>query len=183
MLAPSAGAQTPTQDSVAFTGSGTSFSLDVDVRSGPSGENPTGQLVLINTFDGTRVPLGPPSCLAIYPDDAVSGRPTFAVVNVPAPNIVSFGDVATFEFSPSATPGLGGFEADLSFRSPIDCSPLSGFGLISGFGSLVIVDAPPLPTLKDQCKSNGWRAFGVFKNQGDCVSFIATGGKNQPSGP
>jgi hypothetical protein len=32
---------------------------------------------------------------------------------------------------------------------------------------------------KDQCKDNGWQALG-FKNQGDCVSFFATGGKNQP---
>ncbi|MGB0091072.1 MAG: hypothetical protein WBP81_00805 [Solirubrobacteraceae bacterium] len=42
---------------------------------------------------------------------------------------------------------------------------------------------PPLPTSKDQCKKGGWKSFGgQFKNQGDCVSFVATGGKNQPSG-
>jgi hypothetical protein len=35
---------------------------------------------------------------------------------------------------------------------------------------------------KDQCKKGGWETFLVFKNQGDCVSFIATGGKNQPAG-
>ncbi len=39
---------------------------------------------------------------------------------------------------------------------------------------------PPLPTAKPQCKKNGYVAFG-FKNQGDCVSFIATGGRNQPA--
>jgi len=37
-----------------------------------------------------------------------------------------------------------------------------------------------LPTDKDQCKDGGWETFGVFKNQGDCVSFVATGGKNPP---
>ena len=43
--------------------------------------------------------------------------------------------------------------------------------------------APPLPTSKDQCKNGGWQNYGTtFKNQGDCVSFIATGGKNKPSG-
>jgi hypothetical protein len=31
---------------------------------------------------------------------------------------------------------------------------------------------------KDQCKNDAWRDFSVFKNQGDCVSFVATGGKN-----
>jgi len=43
----------------------------------------------------------------------------------------------------------------------------------------VIVKAP-LPTSKDQCKNGGWRSFGVFKNQGDCVSFVASHGKNPP---
>lgn len=32
----------------------------------------------------------------------------------------------------------------------------------------------------DQCKKGGWQAFGVFKNQGDCVSYVATGGGNAP---
>ena len=40
----------------------------------------------------------------------------------------------------------------------------------------------PLPTSTDQCKNGGWKTFGVFKNQGDCVSFVATKGKNPPSG-
>lgn len=38
-----------------------------------------------------------------------------------------------------------------------------------------------LPTNKDQCKKDGWKTFGIFKNQGDCVSFVATGGKNPPA--
>jgi hypothetical protein len=39
-----------------------------------------------------------------------------------------------------------------------------------------------MPTSKDQCKNGGWQTFGVFKNQGDCVSWVATGGKNPPAG-
>jgi hypothetical protein len=32
--------------------------------------------------------------------------------------------------------------------------------------------------------NGGWKNFGTtFKNQGDCVSFVASGGKNPPSGP
>lgn len=39
-----------------------------------------------------------------------------------------------------------------------------------------------LPTLKDQCKNGGWMNFFTpFKNQGDCVSYVATGGKNLPN--
>ena len=36
------------------------------------------------------------------------------------------------------------------------------------------------PTSADQCKKGGWQVFGIFKNQGDCVSYVATGGKNPP---
>jgi hypothetical protein len=38
------------------------------------------------------------------------------------------------------------------------------------------------PTTADACKDGGWETFGTFKNQGDCVSYVATGGKNQPAG-
>jgi hypothetical protein len=41
-------------------------------------------------------------------------------------------------------------------------------------------EGPARPTSKDQCRNGGWRDFGVFKNQGDCVSFVATEGKNPP---
>ena len=46
------------------------------------------------------------------------------------------------------------------------------------------VPAPTGPTSKDQCKKGGWKTFTnpSFKNQGDCVSFVATGGKNPPNG-
>src|SRR4051794_36980614 len=49
----------------------------------------------------------------------------------------------------------------------------------------VPADAAPVaqaavPTDKEQCKDNGWRAFGdLFKNQGDCLTFakdVGTGG-------
>ena len=36
------------------------------------------------------------------------------------------------------------------------------------------------PTNKKQCKKGGWRTFPQFRNQGDCVSFVVTGGKNPP---
>ncbi len=38
---------------------------------------------------------------------------------------------------------------------------------------------------KERCKKGGWQDFesgpGPFKNQGDCVSYFATGGKNEAS--
>ena len=46
------------------------------------------------------------------------------------------------------------------------------------------VGGPPAPISEDQCKHGGWKSFGQiwFKNQGDCVSYVATGGKNPPNG-
>lgn len=34
----------------------------------------------------------------------------------------------------------------------------------------------PLPSSQEQCTDDGWRAFGIFKNQGDCVSFVVAHG-------
>ena len=49
--------------------------------------------------------------------------------------------------------------------------------------NMTITDALAFPTSKDQCNTGGWRDFeAVFKNRGDCVSFVVTGGKNQPAG-
>jgi hypothetical protein len=28
------------------------------------------------------------------------------------------------------------------------------------------------PTAKDQCKNGGWRNYPVFKNQGQCITFV-----------
>lgn len=42
-----------------------------------------------------------------------------------------------------------------------------------------IFEFTPPPTSKDQCKDGGWMDFSspAFKNQGDCVSFVASEGK------
>lgn len=41
---------------------------------------------------------------------------------------------------------------------------------------------PPAPTSKADCKNGGWQNYPAlgFKNQGDCVSFVATEGRNEP---
>jgi hypothetical protein len=74
------------------------------------------------------------------------------------------------------------FFAIIDGRVATDCSPVTvthqGIALV--LGDLTVVDAPPLPTSRDQCKNGGWQTYGVFKNQGDCVSFVATGGKKPP---
>ena len=60
----------------------------------------------------------------------------------------------------------GGIPFDLGFTGPIQ---------------IIDAEPPQLPTSKHQCKNGGWTTYRVFKNQGDCVSFVATKGKNQPA--
>ena len=54
-----------------------------------------------------------------------------------------------------------------------------------GDGIGAACDTQELPLTTDDCKRGGWARFdgtATFKNQGDCVSFVATGGRNPPAG-
>jgi hypothetical protein len=59
---------------------------------------------------------------------------------------------------------------------------VSATDLSTGGGTFTAVFGPQLPTSKAQCEKNGWTTFPGFKNQGDCVSYVATKGKNMPAG-
>jgi hypothetical protein len=55
--------------------------------------------------------------------------------------------------------------------------------ITSPFSTSQSLNVDCLPNTKEDCKNGGWQGFfGVFKNQGDCVSFVATGGRNVPAG-
>ena len=58
---------------------------------------------------------------------------------------------------------------------------LTGTYLIESYTSTLIETTLIVPTSNDQCKDGGWKNYPQFKNQGDCVSFVATGGKNPPA--
>jgi hypothetical protein len=173
-LAPSPAHAAPAGDSVAITGAPVITSLytifTLDARSTPNGENPTGQ-VRFDAFGGSLHLNGPVTCLSVTGDTAIIGfhdEPADATVTL---RVVD------------DTPDT--FDVISIERSPTDCSP-GGPTQFEDFvqsGDIVVTEAPPLPTSKDQCKGGGWRAYGVFKNQGDCVSFVATRGRNQPNDP
>jgi hypothetical protein len=169
-LGGTAAAQVPVGDSV--IGSGTvelGGGFEVDARSGPSGENPLGQLT-VRVPSGDVFFSGDVRCLNVIGDIAVMKVFTS-----------QFGllDVTVRDISGSP-PSRDVIEVNFATGSATQCSsPVLALATFTvETGDIVIIDAPPLPTATAQCKNGGWRTYGVFKNQGDCVSFVATGGKS-----
>lgn len=75
-------------------------------------------------------------------------------------------------------------EQTYKFKATVPSTTLTFASQIVGaFGPAIdnVVMTQWLPTSADQCKKDGWKDFGVFKNQGDCVSFVSTGGSNPPA--
>jgi hypothetical protein len=103
---------------------------------------------------------------------------SFPVADGAADDVLSFAlnaaGVAAFNAARGGFFSTGGSSSEGAFGY------LFGFSFGVGTQQLVVTC---LPTTKEECKNGGWRDFGVFKNQGDCVSFVATGGKNPPAAP
>lgn len=179
MLPAPSGAQTPTQDSATGTGGTISYtSFAFNVVSGPSGENPSGSSMLDLPSFGLSTQSSAISCLSVSGNTA-----TFVTVLMPNSFGFSFGKLTVVDNGPAGT-GLDTYAA-AGYFSPQDCSSpepgaLGTQPLLTG--DIEVVDAPPVPTSRDQCRDGGWRSFPSFKNQGDCVSFVATAGKNPPAG-
>jgi hypothetical protein len=161
----------PTQDSVVLTG-GPALVVDffgqrlfnllaINARSGPSGENPTGEVAFEGGPDLFQLQVGGPvTCLAVGGNTATFNfrdQMDFAGFIITVQVVDSQPD--TFTAAP-----IG--------RAPTDCSPtvpLAGGPLSSG--DITVIDAQPLPTTKDQCTNGGWEQIG-FKNQGRCIAFV-----------
>jgi hypothetical protein len=145
------------------------LSVTFDVHSGPSGESPAGSLVINTT--GSRFDV---ICLSVSGSRAVLGFPGLT------PN-----DQLFVVVEDNGSPGVGLDTISNSFTGPSgpcsDPPPVTTVFVITS-GDIRVVDAQPSPTTREQCKNGDWRQFGIFKNQGDCVSFVATGGRNPATG-
>jgi hypothetical protein len=180
--------------------------LDVGAMSGPNGENPVGavQVDELGPSPGgtTRVDAAV-TCLSVSDRVAIigvtgsrqrsgSGSPhtqiagLIRVVDAGGPD--SNADI--FQFAIREGPRDGstllpgptscvGFPGPFPFPSLFINAPSPDF--TNTAGNIVVTDTQALPTTKDQCKNGGWQSYGVFRNQGDCVSFVATKGKSPPA--
>jgi hypothetical protein len=146
--------------------------IEIDVSSGPSGENPVGGFGALN-FEALRDVSGSATCLAVEGNTATfNGIGYFGLVTVQvvdgAPDTFDIAITGEVDFSTGEW---------FSGRRPEDCSPLeTGPGPYPVvLGDIRVVDArPPLPTSATQCRHGGWRTWG-FKNHGECVRFVRTG--------
>jgi hypothetical protein len=169
-----AGAQAPAQDSVVGTGAiADGSSLVANVTSGPSGENPTGTVSFSTagfSFQSTSV-----ACLSVTGNSA-----TFVISLAPNGLGIPGARFTVVDNSSTGSPDTITVSPRDPFATP--CTPEPG---IPGggpqeltAGDIVVIDAQPFPTSKDQCKNGGWRTFGdTFKNQGQCVAFVERGPK------
>jgi len=193
---PTAGsAQTPAGDSatgqasdcleVLSTGFCRSVGVFLDAHSGPAGENPVGG-VRWNFGHGTPSSssngYGSVTCLSVDGNVAVVGftgsELIFGQVLVlPAAGLIratdrggpdSAQDIFEFDFE------YGDLSDQIPLPGPTDCTFAGPPGAAGANeeGDLTVADTRPLPTTKDQCRNGGWRTFGIFENQGDCVSSV-----------
>jgi hypothetical protein len=171
VVAPNASGAAQMDTVTANVGSGI-VAINVSAQSGTSGENPSGQ-VLWHAGGGLAPTLsGPVTCLNVTGNTAVINfQATIFFRGIPSP-----AGIGTLELVANGGPGRDTFGFSVEGRAPTDCSPLTdpvSAGTIVA-GSVVIFDAPDLPTTKPQCKNGGWRSYPQFKNQGQCVAFVVT---------
>jgi hypothetical protein len=176
------------------------LNLNVEVASGPSGEHPTGTVQLLSggpTPAGTFFATTNATCLSVSGHVAIIGLSG----NLDQGGFgLDFGIAGLVRVVDGGGPNSGADSVEFAYRTgdepfgpplpgPTTCStfPATFFTDTFAFpdftnaeGDVVVTDTVPLPTAKDECKNGGWRNFPVFKNQGDCVSFVATKGKNPP---
>jgi hypothetical protein len=198
---------TPIDSRFSGTGAaGTAFHINL-------GSEVPGVTVVSATYDpanesqGERVETSQESLLEwwhLY-DPKINKTYTFtAVLNIPnqygiafefQPIVRLYGDSQTLQYM--AYPGTTVTIPDPTLDGPVPGSGAVTFSIaetghfwLSKHSDMYSTEyagtQPPsisLPTNKDQCKKGGWQSFAVFKNQGDCVSYVSTHGKNPPANP
>jgi hypothetical protein len=150
-----------------------------DAHSGPSGENPSGAVTWVDRFSRFG---GPVTCLTV-----TGNRATIGFENQRDFAEVIKGGLLFVE--DNGTPGVGQDNVRGRLIFPMDAAPptvcppntevYNPLNTVT-VGELAVHDAPAFPTSKEQCQNGGWQAFPGFRNQGDCVSFVVTGGRNPP---
>jgi len=157
-----------------------------------SGSHPVGTKVLTRTFVITGTPLD--SSLKLSADNGYSVSVNSTVVGsdayeqnwssvdtvtIPASVLVSGSNTITFT--------VENYNAPDGYTGPNPAGLIYELTINSECEEIVSDPEIRLPGDKKECMKGGWMDLTddngtSFKNQGDCVSFVATGGKNKAAG-
>jgi hypothetical protein len=134
-----------------------------------------GKLSTISLANGAYVLTDPVNTSTVTA--GAGGRAEIRVTFNGLPVIIVVGDGASITFTETtdASGRLTGFRVDT----------VAGNVTLNGMALTAPIDLIGPPTNADQCKENGWRTFNfpsTFKNQGDCVSYVQTQGRNPAAG-
>jgi len=99
----------------------------------------------------------------------------------------NLGETVTKTIAASQSSGAETFTLTGSGITSVTITPTGGCStfwdfLIDKVQFDVVEAEPAVPTEKAECKNGGWETYDIFKNQGDCVSYVATDGRNEPAG-
>jgi hypothetical protein len=137
----------------------------IDARSGPSGENPTGQVDITLGISLARTTFhGEVTCLAVTGHTAVVSGP------VPNPLNLDVHFVAAVEDNAGSgrTDRVG---AVVSMAPAPPCpSPIPALVPLAT-GDFSVFDAPPPPSTYAQCRLAGWVKYG-FESHAACIAYV-----------
>ena len=147
--------------------------IHVDAFSGPSGEDPGGQVSFgFSPIFGVEPVTGPVTCLEVTGNTAVM---TVAGPFSSFPGLLAF-TVKVIDNGGSGLDRFQYFPVPPENSQYLDCraNPIpTDFGgpLI---GRAEVFDAPGPPSSKSQCRHGGFAQFG-FRNEGQCIAFVNHG--------
>jgi hypothetical protein len=86
------------------------------------------------------------------------------------------GESGTKEVDLGPAPTKGGtYNVVAQFEEVFFCGDQWNASESTGYQVIARVTVPSVPTSIAQCQKNGWKTFGKFKNQGQCIKFVETG--------
>jgi hypothetical protein len=154
------------------------FDIHVDASSGPSGENPTGQVTFgFNPLFEVQPVSGPVTCLDVAGNTAVMtvagpftsfpGFPAFTV------KLVDNGGSGQDRFQYFPIPPENAQYLDCRNDPPADFGgPL--------LGRAEVFDSPPPPRSKRECKRGGFARFG-FRSKRECIRYVRRAHRHEES--
>lgn len=170
-LPSSASGQVPTQDSVSANVPTTTQSylrgIQVEARSGPRGENPSGTAgFTVDTVEGTLTIASRVTCLAVNGNRAAIG------IAAP-PNAPPLYPEHQLEVVDNQGTGRADTVVVSPTIGPADCSPTGLEGVPIASGDIAVVDATPTPKpiTSRQCRLGGWAKLG-FPSRRFCDWFV-----------